>query len=76
MLTRKLRGHYAYYGITGNARALSTFRYWVMRDWFKWLRRRSREAWRNWEWMLRLLTVFPLPPPRVAHSILPHAAKP
>ena len=26
MLTLKLRGHYAYYGITGNARALSTFR--------------------------------------------------
>jgi Group II intron, maturase-specific domain len=76
MLTLKLRGHDAYYGITGNARALSKLRNWVERDWFKWLRRRSYAAWRNWEWMQRLLTVFPLPAPRVVHSVLPRAAKP
>ena len=76
MLTLKLRGHDAYYGITGNARALSRLRRWVERDWFKWLRRRSREAWRNWEWMQRILQAFPLPLPRVVHSVLPHAAKP
>jgi RNA-directed DNA polymerase len=76
MLTLKLRGHDAYYGITGNARALSKLRNWVERDWFKWLRRRSYAAWQNWEWMLRLLTVFPLPAPRIVHSVLPRAAKP
>ena len=26
-LSRKLRGHYAYYGITGNAQALGRLRY-------------------------------------------------
>jgi len=76
MLTLKIRWHDAYYGITGNARALSRLRRWVERDWFKWLRRRSREAWRNWEWMQRILQAFPLPLPRVVHSVLPHAAKP
>lgn len=77
MLRAKLRGHDAYYGITGNGRALAVLRYWVTRDWLKWLRRRSRAAARlNWEWMNRLLRVFPLPPPRVVHSALPTAAKP
>lgn len=76
-LQAKLRGHDAYYGITGNGRALALLRYWVTRDWFKWLRRRSRAAARlNWEWMDRLLRVFPLPSPRVVHSALPTAAKP
>ena len=28
-LTAKLRGHFAYYGITGNSRSLSSFRYHV-----------------------------------------------
>jgi group II intron reverse transcriptase/maturase len=76
-LRAKLRGHDAYYGITGNGRALALLRFWVTRDWFKWLRRRSRAAARlNWEWMGRLLRVLPLPPPRVVHSALPTAAKP
>jgi RNA-directed DNA polymerase len=77
MLRAKLRGHDAYYGITGNGRALASLRHWVTRDWLKWLRRQSRAAARrNWEWMEQLLRVLPLPPPRVVHSALPNAAKP
>jgi group II intron reverse transcriptase/maturase len=76
MLVRKLRGHDAYYGITGNDRALSVFRYWARRDWFKWLCRRSYAARRGWEWMARLLEVFPLPSPRIVHPALLNAAKP
>jgi hypothetical protein len=34
-LSRKLRGHDAYYGITGNARALSLLRPLVQRIWQK-----------------------------------------
>jgi RNA-directed DNA polymerase len=71
MLVLKLRGHDAYYGITGNSRALSMLRHWVRRDWFKWLRRRSRAAPRNWEWMQRLLEVYPLPQARAVHSVIP-----
>ncbi len=44
MLNRKLRGHYNYYGVTGNAQALSNFRRMVKRLWRKWLSRRSRET--------------------------------
>jgi group II intron reverse transcriptase/maturase len=68
-LSRKLRGHDAYYGITGNARALSLLRPLVKRIWHKWLSRRSWKATLTWERMNRLLKVFPLPPPRVVHSV-------
>ena len=40
-LVRMVKGHYGYYGITGNADALSAFCYWVSRVWQKWLHRRS-----------------------------------
>ena len=36
-LNEKLRGHYAYYGVTGNSDALSRFRWEVDRRWRKWL---------------------------------------
>jgi group II intron reverse transcriptase/maturase len=68
-LARKLRGHDAYYGITGNARALVALRQCVRRIWQKWLNRRSWKAQMTWTRMNRLLAVFPLPPARVVHSI-------
>jgi len=36
-LSAKLRGHYGYFGITGNSMALQRFRYCVQRIWQKWL---------------------------------------
>ena len=33
ILTQKLRGHFAYYGITGNFRSLAWFRFEVVRCW-------------------------------------------
>lgn len=75
-LNRKLRGHYSYYGVTGNARALGRFRYEVERLWRKWLCRRSRRAGLNWDEFQRLLRRYPLEPPRVVHSIYPRAASP
>jgi len=68
-LSRKLRGHDAYYGITGNARALSVLRFLVRRIWQKWLNRRSWKTALTWARMNRLLEVFPLPPARVVHSV-------
>jgi RNA-directed DNA polymerase len=69
VLVRKLRGHDAYFGITGNARALSTLRQLVQRIWHRWLARRSwRSAW-TWHRMNTLLARLPLPPARVVHSI-------
>ena len=74
-LSRKLRGHDAYYGITGNGRALQMLRYWVIRVWRKWLNRRSWKAGMNYERMQQVLKIFPLPPARVVHSVL-RAANP
>lgn len=73
-LASKLRGHYAYYGITGNARSLSDFRYEVQRAWRKWLSRRSRGHPMIWERFNALLSHYPLPAVRVVHSC--YAAKP
>jgi group II intron reverse transcriptase/maturase len=68
-LTRKLRGHDAYFGVTGNGRALVTLRHCVRRVWQHWLSRRSWAAAESWGHMNRLLAAYPLPPARVVHSI-------
>lgn len=75
-LTRKLQGHYSYYGITGNARALGRFLYEVRRIWRYWLNRRSQSGPMYWDRFVRLLSRLPLPPPRVVHSIYRRAANP
>ena len=41
-LNQKLRGHDAYYGVTGNGRMLSKLRWQVAKLWRKWLGRRNR----------------------------------
>ena len=68
-LCRKLNGHDAYYGITGNARSLMCFRRAVERAWKKWLCRRSRANPNPWRWFRRIKRQFPLPPVRVVHSV-------
>ncbi len=68
-LSRKLRGHYAYFGITGNAPALSTFLRQVERIWRKWLDRRSNQSRMEWDRFTRLLGRYQLPPVRVVHSV-------
>ncbi|MBI3067106.1 MAG: group II intron reverse transcriptase/maturase, partial [Deltaproteobacteria bacterium] len=55
MLSLKLRGHFAYYGITGNFRSLTWFRFEVVRCWRKWLNRRNRERSLDWNIFNRLL---------------------
>lgn len=70
-LTRKLRGHYNYYGIRGNSRALRCFAFRVLRMWRNWLSRRSWKGRMTWQHFRRLLERYPLPPPR-----LPARAKP
>lgn len=69
ILSSKLRGHYAYYGVIGNSRALGRFRHEVTRVWHKWLNRRSRRRSLNWEKMTRLLKRYPLPRPRVSRPV-------
>ena len=75
-LASKLKGHYGYFGITGNSRALSYFWHEVKGAWRTWLNRRSQNAGMTWERMHRLLERYPLPPPRIVHSALARAANP
>jgi group II intron reverse transcriptase/maturase len=75
-LSRKLKGHYGYYGITGNVEALSSFRHQVERLWQKWLNRRGGRRTMSWERFAKLLKRYPLPPARIVHTIYGHAAKP
>jgi group II intron reverse transcriptase/maturase len=67
-LTQKMRGHYAYYGITGNARALHWFFWVVSQVWRKWLDRRNRQREMTWPRFARLLKRYPLPSARIVHS--------
>ncbi len=72
-LQKKLRGHYAYYGITGNMRSLENFQYQVRRVWKKWLDRRSRKRSMTWEKFNQVLKRYPLSQPKIVHSC--YAAK-
>src|SRR5207249_10582016 len=68
-LSQKLRGHFAYYGITGNSEGLRRFRDAVLGFWRKWLSRRTRGIPIAWEHFTRLLERYPLPPALVVHSV-------
>jgi RNA-directed DNA polymerase len=66
-LGQKLRGHYAYYGITPNYESVQRFFHEAKAIWRKWLSRRSNSRRLNWERMHALLERFPLPRPRIVH---------
>jgi len=68
MLVRKLRGHCAYYGITGNSSSLASFSFHVVHIWQKWLNRRSQKKSMPWERFLCLLARYPLPRMTAIHS--------
>ena len=69
ILCRKLQGHCAYYGITGNGLWLQRFREVLQKLWRKWLNRRSKHNPMPLDRFRRLLERYPLPSARVIHSI-------
>src|SRR5438477_865910 len=71
-----LRGHYGYFGMPHNWRALNGFRQEVRRIWFNRLRRRSQKnRRRGWDWFEALTACRPLPQPRITHPWTPSAAR-
>jgi group II intron reverse transcriptase/maturase len=62
-----VNGHFRYYGVTGNYRALVQFREEVKRLWRRTLRRRSQKASAPWALIARLSAHW-LPRPRIYHS--------
>jgi group II intron reverse transcriptase/maturase len=65
-LVKKLRGHYAYYGVTANFESIARFCHQATMAWWKALKRRSQRP-LTWQRMLRILERFPLPRPRIVH---------
>lgn len=73
ILSQKLRGHCAYYGITGNSASLEAYRRGMAAIWRKWLRRRSNAAARkNWDWWNRFMERYRLPPAIAIHTAFRH----
>ena len=68
-LKAKINGHYAYYGITGNIWSLGMFLSEVKKEWRYWLNRRNRERGMTWKNFFLLLTNYPLPSPKIVHSV-------
>jgi RNA-directed DNA polymerase len=75
-LGQKLRGHFAYYGITGNSEGLRRFRDAVLRFWRHWLSRRRRGQPLSWDHFNLLLRRYPLPAAVVVHSVYRAVANP
>ena len=67
-LAAKLRGHYHYYGVSGNMRSLNRFYHMTVRLTRKWLNRRSQRKRFYWKGFISYLKHYPLPRPRIAHN--------
>jgi group II intron reverse transcriptase/maturase len=63
-----LRGHYAYFGITGNAKSIAIFHREVVKWWHWVLRRRGQRPKLPWERFNAILKRCPLPKPRIVHN--------
>jgi group II intron reverse transcriptase/maturase len=68
-LTRRIQGHFNYFGVSGNFRSLLLLVEQAKRAWYKWLRRRSQQAHLTWERFDELRKRFPLPRPRIVVRI-------
>jgi group II intron reverse transcriptase/maturase len=60
-----LRGHYAYYGLPGNHRAMCSFRWELLKIWLRCLRRRSQRSHMTWKRFFALLDRLPVPEPQI-----------
>ncbi len=69
ILAAKLRGHYQYYGVSGNMPSISRYHHLAVRLALKWLNRRSQRSSFNWAGFRAYLEHYPLPPPRIVHNL-------
>ena len=69
ILVAKLRGHYQYFGISGNYRSINSYFHQVKRLLFKWLNRRSQKRSFNGEGFLQYLNRYPLPKPKIYRNL-------
>ena len=69
ILAAKLRGHYQYYGISGNMPALRRYHTTALRLTRKWLSRRSQRGKISWRRFTDYREHYPLPTPRIMHNL-------
>jgi RNA-directed DNA polymerase len=67
-LSQTLKGHFAYFGISGNSKRLSALCYYARRIWRTWLSRRSTKSQVSWARFSQIEARFPLPQPRIVHN--------
>ena len=68
-LTRRIQGHFNYFGVSGNFISLLRVVEQAKRSWYKWLCRRSHRTRLTWGRFADLLRDFPLPTPRITVRI-------
>lgn len=69
LLKAKLRGHYNYFGVSGNYRCLEKFYrqvFWIL---FKWINRRSQKKSMTFTEYGQYLQFNPLPKPRICYAL-------
>ena len=69
-LCRMLKGHFAYFGISGNSKRIGGLRFHAISIWRKWLSRRSSKSNIPWTAFKEILKRFPLPQARIVHSYI------
>ena len=67
-LRAKLRGHFQYYGVSGNYRSIKRFEYHTKRLVLKWLNRRSQKKSFTWACYLKYIERHPLPTSAIHHD--------
>jgi len=69
ILASKLRGHYNYYGVSGNWRMIAEFGYVTIRTLMRWLNRRSQRKRFTWKQFNEYLKHYSLPRPKIVHNL-------
>jgi RNA-directed DNA polymerase len=68
-LKSKIKGHYNYYGISGNDRSLGHFYYRIFFIVHKWINRRSQKKSMTMEEYCQYLKYNPLPKPKISYKL-------
>lgn len=68
LLQMKLRGHYQYYGVSGNFESIKDFYQLSRRLTFKWLNRRSQKKSWTWQQFSTFVQKYQLPQPKLTYA--------
>jgi group II intron reverse transcriptase/maturase len=69
LLALKLKGHYNYYGLSGNFQGINSYYKQTLRLTFKWMNRRSQKKTWNWDSFREYLIKHPLPKPKLTYAL-------